>query len=282
MNNSPTKAIIYDGECPFCAAYTRAFVRLQMLRPEERISFSELHEQEFISRLDKSRQGNEIPLVDLNGGETLYGTDALLFLIARRAPFISRLFKMQPLYFFIKQLYATISYNRRIILAKNFCSLRHDCAPDFHRGYRIAYLVFAAAFASLISWFFGKNLAATDPSMQLFSGGRMLLLCGSGWLVTMAAAAAFVKKERLSYLGHLATLQIIGVLILIPSVIFSKYLGTAGLFLAAVSVLCSSALMLRGHIRRVRLLGLSQIWTAIWFLFLQTSAFVSLLIFLKK
>ena len=87
----PPKAIIYDSECPLCVAYTNAFVQLGVLRKEERISFAELHSQEFLSRIDEQRQGNEIPLVDLNGGKTVYGLDALLTLIGRRWPRFSKI-----------------------------------------------------------------------------------------------------------------------------------------------------------------------------------------------
>lgn len=279
---TPAKAIIYDSECPLCAAYTNMFVRMGLLQEEERISFSELHHQEFISRMDKAKQGNEIPLVDLNGGETLYGVDALLCLIGRRWPRFSRVFKKQPLYFIVRQLYAIISYNRRIILAKNFCTIEHGCAPDFHRGYRIAFIAFAAVFASWISWQLGKTLARTDSVLAFLTGEKMLLICGSGWLLTILSALIFLRRETLSYLGHLATLQITGVLVLIPAVLFSKYLGLAGIFLAAVSVICSSTIMLRGHIRRVHLLGISQAWTVVWFGFLQSTAIFFLIYFLKN
>ena len=60
-----SKTIIYDDECPFCVAYTSSFVKLGILKAEERIPFSALKEQEFIERMDAARQGNEIPLVDV-------------------------------------------------------------------------------------------------------------------------------------------------------------------------------------------------------------------------
>src|ERR1044072_3571649 len=119
-SHSLQKAIIYDGECPFCEVYTSAFVKVGILRKEERIRFSDLSNQEFILRMDAARQGNEIPLVDLNGGETLYGLDAMLFLLGKKWKWIPKIFRFRPLYFFFRQFYALISYNRRIILAKKF------------------------------------------------------------------------------------------------------------------------------------------------------------------
>ena len=88
----------------------------------------------------------------------------------------------------------------------------------------------------------------------------------------LLAALLFMKEDRLSYAGHLATLQIIGTLVLLPSVLLAPLLKEAGIFFCAISVLLSSGLMLRGHYRRVQLLGLSQRWTWLWLLLLQSSA----------
>lgn len=274
------KALIYDNECPLCAAYSAAFVRLGLLRSEERIPFAALDQQEFIARLDASRQGNEIPLVDLAGGETLYGLDVLLHLVGRRWPFLSRAASVRPLYWLLKKVYALISYNRRIILARNFCSNRHNCAPSYNFRYRLAFIVFAALFSVFITFLFGQSFSKTTPAAAFLPGLRMLVVCSPGWILTLAAAVLFLQKDRLEYAGHLATLQITGVLVLVPAIIVSPFLSPlAGMLFCLVCVVCSSALMLRGHYRRIKLLGLSQAWTIAWMTFMQGSAAAAVIFF---
>ncbi len=269
---STQKAIIYDSECPLCAAYTKAFVKLKLLRPEERIAFSELSDQEFIPRMDRSRQGNEIPLVDLNGGKTLYGLDALVFLLSRRWQWIGRTMRFRPLYLFFRGLYAMISYNRRVILAKKFRAITCSCAPDYHAGYRVLLIAFAATVSVLITHGFGISLAETAGYAGRYPGLKMLAICGTGWMLSMATAVAFMKKDRLEYIGHLAVLQLTGVFVLVPATIAAPYIGDAGIYLCLCSVVVSSLLMLRGHARRIAIMGRSQVWTLLWFVFLQVSA----------
>lgn len=276
------KALIYDSDCTLCAAYSRAFVKLGVLGPHERIAFAELDRQEFIARLDAQRQGNEIPLVDLGGGTTLYGIDALLCLLERRWPLLVRVCRVQPFYGFFRRLYALISYNRRIILAKNYCSSKYNCAPAFNRNYRIAFLFVAAIIAGLITYAFGEALAACGNEMSFINGARMLVICSVGWALTLLAALLFMKGEKLSYAGHLATLQLIGTFVLLPAVMIAPLIGKAGIVLCAVSVLASSLLMLRGHYRRVQLLGLSQRWTIVWLFLLQSSAVIATLFFYHR
>lgn len=275
------KAIIYDSECPLCVAYTNAFVQLGIIGSGERISFAELSQQEFISRLDPQRQGNEIPLVDLRGGKTLYGLDALLCLLGRRWPRFAKVCSTQPLYGFFLQLYALLSFNRRVILAKNYCSNRYSCAPAYHKNYRLAFLLVAALISALVTWLFGEAVSKTIPAAAALSGFRMLVVCSPGWILTLAAAVLFMKGDRLTYAGNLAALQIIGVLVLLPASLIAPFLpAVAGFVFCALSVACSSGLMLRGHIRRAGLLGLSQGWTIAWLFFMEASATTAVLFFI--
>ncbi len=101
---------------------------------------------------------------------------------------------------------------------------------------------------------------------------KMDAICGTGWALTILFAMVFMKINRIDYIGHLAVLEIIGVLVLLPSIIISPLIGFSGFVFCLMSVLFSSAVMLRGHIGRVRTLGLSNRWTAIWFFSLQATA----------
>jgi hypothetical protein len=267
-----SKAIIYDGECPLCAAYTGRFVKSGILKPGERLAFSELQNQEFLNRLDPAKQGNEIPLVDLDGGPTLYGIDSMLFLLSKRFPGLSKISRNRSAYLFFRAMYGFVSYNRRIILAKPYRKLKFSCAPGFHAGYRIAFLVFASLFSACITWAFGERISAADE-LKFLNGWKAILVCGPGWLLTLFAGCLWIpgREKRLDYFGHLGMLQIGGVAVLIPATLV-PFSGSIAFLFPVASVMLSSAIMLRGHIRRAELAGLSQRWTFLWMLLMQLSA----------
>jgi hypothetical protein len=274
MRTPTNKAILYDDNCPMCAMYTQGFVQWGVLQPENRIPFTkagqQLKPEALAVQLDTSRARHEIPLVDLAGGPTLYGIDAMVYLLSRRIPLIGHLSHLKPLYRFFQFLYSLVSYNRRIIVPSPPHSAAFDCTPAFHLGYRLAFIGYALVLASLITYAFGGSVSAFWSVEN--SGEKMLLLCGTGWLMQMSWAIIFLKEKRIDYLGHLAVLMIVGVLILIPGMVVSWLTKHQFVLVPVASVLISSGVMLWQHIRRVRHLGLSQWWTVAWFVALQSTA----------
>lgn len=72
------KLIIYDESCPMCKLYTKGMVAADTSGCLTRLSSGQLT-QETINRIDQQRARHEIPLVDLDGGETLYGVDTWIY-----------------------------------------------------------------------------------------------------------------------------------------------------------------------------------------------------------
>jgi predicted DCC family thiol-disulfide oxidoreductase YuxK len=145
--NSTEKAIIFDNNCPMCQLYTQGFVQAGMLKPENRIAFTCLPEK-YAEQIDLDRSRHEIALIDVQGGKTLYGLDSLLYVIGTRLPALARVARFAPFYFFFKILYAFVSYNRRVIIQAK--PQAFDCAPDFHAGYRLAFIALAYVWGSLV------------------------------------------------------------------------------------------------------------------------------------
>lgn len=129
------KIIIYDNTCPLCCWYTQKFTQLGFLEEDNRISFSEISQQDY-GTIDWEKSRHQIPLVDKNGQQTLYGLDSLLFILGQKIPFIKRIFKLNFIYTFFLFLYNIISYNRRVIMPNAQKQKGFDCTPDFHFGYR--------------------------------------------------------------------------------------------------------------------------------------------------
>lgn len=269
MKATATKALIYDNTCPVCKLYSSGFVKYGFLEKENRIAFSHLDRQEFVCRMDLQRSRHEIPLVDLQSGETIYGLDALLFLLAQKWP-ATRILNKTPFYWFFKRLYALVSYNRRIIAASEKQEIKFDCTPDFNMKYRVVFIAFAVLFSSLVTWWFGVSAA---HYLDADNGGcKMLLIAGSGWCLQMMLAFLFMKKKRIDYCGHIAALMMTGVLILVPGILAAALTQYHYPAIPLLSVCISSITMLWQHIKRVKILQVSQAWTLLWFLSLQGTA----------
>ncbi|MCW3084948.1 MAG: hypothetical protein JWP12_2314 [Bacteroidetes bacterium] len=277
MKTTQQKAIIYDNTCPMCQAYTKGFVKFGFLGQQNRIAFAELKDQSFIAQMDLQRSKHEIPLVDLNNGETIYGLDALLFILSGKWPLIGKVIRVKPVYWFFKRFYATVSYNRRIIVPSQKQETLFDCAPDFNLKYRSTFIVFAVLFSSLITWWFGTS---TAHYIHTNGGGtKMLLIAGSGWALQFISAFFFMKQKTIDYAGHLATIMIIGVLLLIPGIVLSAITHYRYVLIPLVSVCISSGMMLWQHIKRINHLELNKFWTFFWFIGLQATAVFWTIIF---
>lgn len=197
LKNLDSKVIIYDDVCPLCKAYTSGFVRAGWLRPENRIGFAEAP-AELIGRIDINRARHEIPLYDRVTGETLYGKEALFFILGEAIPIFRPLFRMRLFRAFIFCLYQIITYNRRIIANSHPPVKGFDCAPDFNPFYRWLYIGLMGIGAGLLFY-------SAAPGFDLFFS-ILVLLVGiaiiPGWLIQSF-------RVQTSYFGHLATVLFI-------------------------------------------------------------------------
>ncbi|MEO7309774.1 MAG: DCC1-like thiol-disulfide oxidoreductase family protein [Chitinophagaceae bacterium] len=198
MKTENNLALLYDDNCPLCAAYTKAFIKTGLLSREKRLAFSTINIRDF--EMDINRARHEIPLVNMKTGDVKYGVDALAEILNQRMPFVKPILCIGSVYWFFKKLYSFISYNRKIIVAKpSFSKSCFDCSPDYSFKHRIALVFFtwtATAFLLMqigktwfppadIAWFFGWPIAtlilSADKTQQqsadiwVHSGITMLL-----------------------------------------------------------------------------------------------------------
>jgi hypothetical protein len=195
--NLDSKVIVYDDVCPLCKAYTSGFVRAGWLRPENRIGFAEAP-AELIGRIDIDRARHEIPLYDRVTGETLYGKEALFFILGEAIPIFKPLFRLRLFRAFIFCLYQIITYNRRIIANSRPPANGFDCAPDFNAFYRWLYIGLMGMAAGLLFY-------SAAPNFDLFLGILVLLVGVAiviGYLIPSFSA-------QTDYFGHLATVLFI-------------------------------------------------------------------------
>jgi hypothetical protein len=279
MKTTTGKTLIYDNQCPMCTAYSSAFVKSGILEKEGRMGFHELDSQDFICHLDMERAGREIPLVDTLTGEIMYGTDALIFLIEARFPRLGKGLRNPLVLGILKKLYAFVSLNRRIIIPARKVKGGFDFPPPHQSSSRWQLLVFGVVFSCFISALFGIS---SGHYIHLEGGWwKMIVAVGSGWGFQLALAALLIrnKEKRMDYAATLGVLMVSGVLILIPSLFIGHFTNYRYPFVPIISVLISSGVMLYQHIKRIRSLKLSQLFTFSWFLCLQITALISIWIF---
>ena len=200
MGNSKkldSKVIIYDDVCPLCKAYTRGFVSAGWLRPENRIGFAEAP-AELLGRIDIDRARHEIPLYDRATGETIYGKEALFFILGEAIPVFKPLFRMGLFRVFIFGLYQIITYNRRIIANSRTPVNGFDCAPDFNGFYRWLYIGLMGLFAVLL-------FVSVVPKFDLFLS---ILVVLAAIAVTRGCLIQSFSTQT-DYFGHLATVLFI-------------------------------------------------------------------------
>lgn len=259
------KVLVYDGDCPLCQAASAAFVRLRLVRGEDRRPFQEF-QGEIRERLLDAGIHNEMAVLDPASGGIRSGFPGFLWLLHETwlAP-LARLLD-RPLFRGVgDRVYHMVSYNRRILTPPK-SGITCACDPDPQPGYQVTLIVLLLAFALVMTALFGAAVAAgtglTVPARGAF---QMVVAAGSGWVLLFLAALTLPSEVRLPFLGHLGMVMAAGLLVLVPSMLLS--LAPPGPWMAVVfgiSVAVSFTLMLRMLGRRLRYLGLSRAWLAGW------------------
>lgn len=187
------KAIIYDDNCPLCHWYTAAFVKADLLSQQGRISFSELAETDLANQLDLNRSKHEIPLVDRDGGKTIYGVDSLIHLLHPRFTFIKRAMAISPINYTVRKLYKLISYNRGVMAPSPPRPRLYDCTPDFNRKYRLSFIGIAGTL--------GLSMLNMSLPPSIFFAVILPVLAA-----LLMFGAIFKAQHYITYLGHLSVI----------------------------------------------------------------------------
>lgn len=216
METLKNHTLIYDSECPMCDLYTSGFVKTGMLDANGRVEYGCARVP---ASFDNERARDEIALVDYETGTVTYGLDSLIKVIGHSFPWIAKAMKLNVLRWFLQQLYYFISYNRKVIAPPKVFEKRGSCTPAYHKGYRIAYIVFAWLVSCLI---------LSDFRREFFP----LVLYGNQYAESASFAAFIIVQmvimrltspaKVLHYLGNTMTVVVIGTLLLLPILIMSS------------------------------------------------------------
>ncbi|MDX5398084.1 MAG: hypothetical protein LPK21_18010, partial [Hymenobacteraceae bacterium] len=264
--------IIYDSNCNVGIGLRELMLALGLIKTQECIAFANLPDQ-YKVKVDPERFRNEMALIDKFSAATLYGADGIAYIFSEKIPPLRFLFRLKLFFLFFRFLYKTIANNRYIIAPPKQTTITCNCYPDNVKTYRIAYIILTYTAAVLLTALFGisvKNILKTDSGTAAI---YMLLMAGTGWLIHLVVAYIKLSKTGFEeYAGHIGSIMVAGLLVLVPSISFSLLFGFTPVMLPLISVCCSSGFMLWLHAQRARYLQLPSYFTTQWFLLLQACA----------
>lgn len=263
--------VIYDGNCPVCISGIAKLIKLQLLPAEKATAFDELPEA-LRPKVDTERFRNEMALIDLDKGATLYGADAALHLFGERLPFIAPLLHTKTVRWMVGPLYKTIAFYRYVLSTPLPRPVRCACEPVSPPRYRYVWLAFTVIVSVILTAAFGASTSPYFPELSAETGaGYMLAIAGTGWMLTIAFARINMENW-LEYSAHLGSVMLRGVLILLPFILWETFFGIPSLLFPVLSVMLSSFYMFKQHRIRTRYLLLPDRWQWIWFSSLQLTA----------
>lgn len=245
--------LIYDDNCPLCQWYTQVFVNTGLLPAEGRIPYSTISTQ-LQARIDADKGRNQIPLIDLQTGQTWYGLDALLEVLGQRFPLVKRIGRWRPVYWVLTRLYRLISYNRKIVVASRCSPGAFDCAPDFNKPYRFLFLFLTLLINTGLLTLVYEKLLQHIPGHTLNQAQVQIahfLLVG----INLGLALLLRKERALEYLGQVTMLALIALLLQIPLLLLSVFI-TPPLWLMVIYFSGSSLIVFREYLRRMDYAGL--------------------------
>lgn len=247
------KILIYDDNCPLCNWYSSQFVKLGFLPKDGRKAFSTL-EEKYLLHIDFDKSRNEIPLLDVQTNEVLYGIDALLEILNSKIPYIKTIGNIKPIYWLLRKFYKFISYNRKVIVAVKCGPGAIDCAPDFNYFYRALFMLLFLSTNTALLFPFHKIILSPLPfyhiSIWQLQAGHLALVA-----MNCLLSLRFNWQKMFDYLGQINMLALLTNLFLLPLFALVKIIGAHPL-LITVWLIAVSLFIFKEYFRRMEFAGI--------------------------
>ncbi|MCO4292774.1 DCC1-like thiol-disulfide oxidoreductase family protein [Solitalea sp. MAHUQ-68] len=271
MKTLLNKIIVYDSNCRICTGLKDKLLQFTSIEEERVVAFALLND-ELIRKIDSDRFKNAMALIDVQNGDTIYGSQAIAYIFSTQNQLIEKLLSLKQAYRLFNFLYQTLAYNRYIIATPK-SQFACDCFPDKVIRFRIAYILQATSLSVFLTCIFGISLKGFFPALSNGQAAmQMLLMAGTGWVIQIALAAICLRDKAIDYIGHLASIMVVGLLILVPWMLIHFIAGVNLYYLPLISVLFSSWYMLKMHLHRINYLQLPKWLSVSWFILLQITA----------
>ncbi len=266
MKSLENKLIIYDSNCKVCSSLKEVVIRLTSIPKQKIKAYMELSPA-LSPKVDPEKFKNVMALIDTDGGTTIYGAEGVAYIFSSQYKVLDVLLRFKPFFQLFSWLYKVTAYNRYVIATPK-SRFKCDCFPDKVVSYRVGYISITISISILLTALFGMSLKNYFTGMSNSKAAlEILLIAGSGWALQLIAAALFMKKDALEYVGHLGSIMVVGLLILVPCMLFYFITGVQIPYVIIISAIVSFCYMVYLHIGRVRYLEISQWWSASWILF---------------
>ena len=215
-----------------------------MLSQSGRVAFEQLDINDQC-RLNLQRARHEIPMIDRQTGEIIYGLDALIIVFANAYPVLKPFITLGWFKSIFRPVYSFISYNRRVLAGGPLEDLNaFSFAPDFNLPWRLVLIAAGFAYTAICICVFAL-LMALSP--------MLLLLCVTAYfmlLLTVDLVANGTTEQKWDYLGHLAVLGFIEGTLFVVTAILARLTGLTGLMFAGQGA--GRLFAIRLHAQRVK------------------------------
>lgn len=251
--------VVFDADCPLCVSACALFARLGLVPRARQMAWQEL-DGALAERVWEAGIRNEMVVLGPDTGELRTGAGGILWAFEPSwARPIARLLGARPFARPVSFLYHVISYNRRI-LAPVPRTMSCDCDPDFHAGYRSAFMVLCGVYAL---------------ALIVLLGGTVDRIGGPGWAVPVVVLAAWgplllplfpwTRPRSFDWLAHVLMTLAAGLTLTLPAALAAALFdGGTRLFVQGATLLLAATwtfVMLR---RRVVPVDLSTSWPVLW------------------
>lgn len=255
--------LLIDKNCPMCGIYGRCFTNWGLIE-KGTVEHYQVIAVDQTRGIDMERAKTEIALKDNNTGQTIYGINAMIKMVAHDKKLVYQFLNTPLVYGFLKRLYNFISYNRKVIYPTAPQQELRTCQPALNLKYRGFYIFFVAIVTGFILNSFTINLTTSFalPHNNL----REFFIC-FGQVFWQWAAITWIDKPKVAeYLGNMSTVSLIGGILLIPILLVNHYYPFNSILLIGLFGLVVFLMFLE-HIRRCQILGLPFLMTLSWIAF---------------
>lgn len=255
--------LLVDAYCPMCTLYGKCFTSFGLI---DKQTVSPYQKEAAYNKfpIDMERAKSEIALHNLETNETAYGIDAFIEILSQRQKNIKRLFEFKPIYILLNMLYMFISANRKIITRPIEKKKFDACTPPLNLTLRITYVVLATFATGLLLPSFTSSLfnqIGWPVSLHL-----ELIVCFGQVIFQWMIFKLLYTKNEWEYLGHMATISLIGALALY-TVSFFLPLGSFSLITLLMLFFGVVGSMFLEHILRSHRLGFNHNLTISWIIY---------------
>ncbi|WP_153801032.1 hypothetical protein [Foetidibacter luteolus] len=246
--------LVYDDACPLCSAYSSAFVKAGLLPENGRQSFSEAS-SDLLNKTNPLKRNDEIPLINMETGQVLYGIDALLAILGGRFPFAKKAGSAGPVKYLLTRLYKLVSYNRRSIVATTPVPGTYNCCPTFNAKYRLLFLAAGLLFNSVLLFplhhYLFTNSIFGSAGVAQAQAAHVLFVAAN-----ICTASTLKKQQGFEYAAQVNMLALLAVLLLLPLMVVNMVISAVPSLLNNMYIAMVTLFIIKEYFRRMQFAGI--------------------------